>query len=281
MSDESKFVAAVYRDNSIEVCEQLIAQGADIQRHGGKALERAAKIGNLELIIYLLDKNVYLESYWWVVGYAVDNSRVVIVQFLVDINKTGSHGIARGSIFKDTNEYIWRALRAGQYSEDVMDILVKNGGPDTKNIISDALSGVVRYSNEFYIVKSLVERYGADVTFGGGNAISYAAEYGAYESVKYFLYISPELINVPSSLYRAAEAGKFRVIKLLVERGAEIIIEDADVGCFCPFFPLLLSKEYEMLEYLLEKCELSQLEKFVEKHHFPEIVAHIAKRREI
>ena len=63
MSDESKFVAAVYRDNSIEVCEQLIAQGADIQRHGGKALERAAKIGNLELIIYLLDKNVYLESY--------------------------------------------------------------------------------------------------------------------------------------------------------------------------------------------------------------------------
>ncbi|NVO20245.1 MAG: ankyrin repeat domain-containing protein [Bacteroidetes bacterium] len=204
------------KSGSEEVLKLLIAKGADInvQEQDGYTPLMLATFNNYFSIVKILVYNHADLSIKNKVGQTVmDMARIYEAGRLIDF-------------FKAPQITPMDLIELG-YEDDVIKIIT-SGIQNINKIYSDSttLLQTASYFGQTKVVKALISK-GADANMigSGGSAICYAIRKGKYKVVELLADVTD--LNLPSTegwrpLHYAAKSGNFKMMKLLISKGANI-----------------------------------------------------------
>ena len=215
-NDETPFVKAI-EGGHLELADYLIENGVDIKRYGGYALSKAVEKGNLQSVQYLINKGVDIRYGEYLIT-ATQKGNLEMVKFLVE---NGANNDEKPLILASQKGNI-------EIVKCLMQSLVN------KKYFSSALIEATT-NGHFDIVKLLAEN-GADVDYEAQylekTAFIISLEKGYLDIAQYIAEKMKEYKindighNSPyskkSPLMWAAEKGNLAIVKILVERGANI-----------------------------------------------------------
>lgn len=180
--------------------------------------------GKVEVFKFALSLGIKPDNYY--LKTAIENNQAEIVKIMldsdIDVNDFGG-------------EFMSEASKVGNI--DIVNMLLEKGANPTDGIVGASERGHKE------IVKLLINK-GADVTFIENLAIKKAAYYGHEECVKLLILAGTDLNE---ALIKAVKKDRVSIIKLLIENGADISIDDYKV-----LKEAIYRKKTEIVKILLE-----------------------------
>lgn len=222
--------ASQHRNNKI--VELLLDYGADINANNGEVLDNAVDQKHISMIDMLIERGVNVNIGCSII-YASGHGCIDIVKRLVE------SGV---NIHIENECPLHMALKYGyiEIAKYLIDI-----GADVKVLKSKVLVDMVKYGN-LKTIQYLIDEIGIDMSKAYNKAL-FSLIMSEKNNVDIIKFLIKKGANPKNSLFQLAGYGKLKQIKLLVECGADVNIDDGN--------PLTEASKYghfDVVKYLVE-----------------------------